>query len=155
MARLSTAAASSFTSLIPVEQYQEMIRYTLDDGRGCPTVCGIEACYIRSCDERYDDYFRTFYKKIVYMDDLTELDRDVNKYTVFFPDNNSEEVYRETYRDAWSDRYTVTNAGKMWIDMMNPGVDKGLGACSPVRVSGRGYRGFLRARRYLQRYSDA
>ena len=114
-----------YESLIPVEQYQDMIRYTLADGRGCPTVCGIEACYIRSCDERYDDYFRTFYKKIVYMDDLTELDRDVNKYTVFFPDNNSEEVYRETYRDAWSDRYTVTNAGKMWIDMMNPGVDKG------------------------------
>ncbi|KFI53042.1 Cof-type HAD-IIB family hydrolase [Bifidobacterium biavatii] len=116
-----------YESLIPVDEYQRMIRYTLDDGRGCPTVCGIDACYIRSCDERYDEYFRTFYKKIVYMDDLTTLDRDVNKYTVFFPGNDSEEVYRETYRDAWSDRYTVTNAGKMWIDMMNPGVDKGSG----------------------------
>lgn len=116
-----------YESLIPVEEYQRMIRFTLDDGRGCPTVCGIDACFIRSCDRKYDEYLRTFYKKIVYMDDLTELDRDVNKYTVFFPGNDSEEVYRETYRDAWSDRYMVTNAGKMWIDMMNPGVNKGSG----------------------------
>lgn len=116
-----------YESLIPVEEYRRMIDFTLADGRGCPTVCGLEACFIRSCDRKYDDYFRTFYKKIVYMDDITTLDADVNKYTVFFPGNDSEEVYRETYRDAWSDRYTVTNAGKMWIDMMNPGVDKGAG----------------------------
>lgn len=116
-----------YKSLIPVEEYRRMIRFTLEDGRGCPTVCGIDACYVRASDERYDGCFRTFYKNLVYLDDLEALDRDVNKYTVFFPELDGEDIYRETYRDAWGDRYTVTNAGKMWIDMMNPGVDKGTG----------------------------
>lgn len=116
-----------FKDLIDMDAYQELIRFTLADGRGMPTVCGIDACYIRSCDKAYDATFRTFYKKIVYMDDLTELTADVDKYTVFFPENDGEEVFAETYRDAWSDRYSVTNAGKMWIDVMNKGVDKGSG----------------------------
>ncbi|NMN00086.1 hydrolase [Bifidobacterium sp. DSM 109958] len=116
-----------YTSLIPVGEYRRMIEFTLADGRGCPTVCGIEACFVRSCDRVYDEYFRTFYKRIVYMDDLTTLDRDVNKYTVFFPRSDSEEVYRDLYRDAWSGSYSVTAAGRMWIDMMNPGVNKGTG----------------------------
>lgn len=116
-----------YKDLIDVDAYQKLIDFTLADGRGCPTVCGIDACYIRSCDERFDEYFRTFYKKIVYMDDLKQLTADVNKYTVFFPAYDAEEVFAETYRDAWSDRFSVTNAGKQWIDVMNPHVDKGQG----------------------------
>lgn len=116
-----------FKDLIDVDAYQELTEYTLKAGRGLPTICGIDACYIRTCDECYDSYFRTFYKKIVYMDDLSKLDRDVCKYTMFFPENDAEEAFAELYRDVWSDRYSITNAGKMWIDIMNVGVDKGRG----------------------------
>lgn len=116
-----------FKDLIDVPTYHELIDYTLADGRGCPVVCGIEAGYLRSCDKEYDEFFRQFFTKIVYFDDLDELDLDVNKYTVFFPERNAEQVFAETYRDAWSDRFSVTNAGKEWIDFMNKHVDKGMG----------------------------
>ena len=116
-----------FKDLMDPARVLELTRFTLEDGRGCPTVCGLDACYIRRCDEKFDSYFRTFYKNIVYMDDILELDADVNKYTVFFPDNDAEEVYAELYRDAWGGTFSTTNAGKMWIDIMNRHVDKGTG----------------------------
>ncbi len=116
-----------YKDLIDVPTYHELIDYTLADGRGCPVVCGIEAGYLRRCDEVYDDFFRRFFTKIVYLDSLDDLDADVNKYTVYFPDRTAEEVFASTYDAAWSDRFSVTNAGKEWIDFMNKGVDKGTG----------------------------
>lgn len=116
-----------FKDLIDVPTYHELIDFTLADGRGCPVVCGIEAGYLRSCDRIYDDFFRRFFTQIVYVDSLDDLDVDVNKYTVYFPDHTAEDVYTETYADAWGDRFSVTNAGREWIDMMNKHVDKGTG----------------------------
>ncbi len=126
-AAISCRGELIYKSLIDVPTYHELIDYTLADGRGCPVVCGIEAGYLRRCDAVYDDFFRRFFTKIVYLDSLDELDADVNKYTVYFPDRTAEEVFASTYDAAWSDRFSVTNAGKEWIDFMNKGVDKGTG----------------------------
>ena len=126
-AAISCAGEIVFTDLIDVATYHELIDFTLADGRGCPVVCGIEAGYLRRCDAVYDDFFRRFFTQIVYVDSLDDLDVDVNKYTVYFPDKTAEEVYAETYADAWGGRFSVTNAGREWIDMMNKHVDKGTG----------------------------
>lgn len=116
-----------FKDLIDVPTYHELIDFTLADGRGVPTVCGIEACFVLERHRCFDAELRRFYKRIEYLESYDGLDRDVNKYTVFFPQGDSEEIYAETYRDAWSGRFTVTNAGKEWIDIMNKTVDKGQG----------------------------
>jgi len=145
MALLSDNGAAVFNrarliskSLIDTEAYRELIEFTARDGRGCPCVCGIERCYLRHGDERFDDYFGTSYTNRVYLDDFSSLEGDVNKYTVFFPDSDSEEIYRSTYGPAWGDRFSVTNAGKHWIDIMNPGVDKGSGLRALCRELGIG-----------------
>lgn len=116
-----------FKDLIDVPTYHELIDFTLADGRGFPTVCGIEACFVLERYRSFDPELRKFYKRIEYLESYDGLDRDVNKYTVFFPEFDGEEVFAEAYRDAWSDRFTVTNAGRQWIDIMNKTVDKGQG----------------------------
>lgn len=116
-----------FKDLIDVATYHELIDFTLADGRGCPVVCGIESGYLRTCDRVHDAFFRRFFTEITYLDDLDSLDADVNKYTVYFPEGDSEEVFARTYRDAWAGRFSVTTAGPEWIDFMNPHVDKGRG----------------------------
>ena len=116
-----------YSDRIEPARYHELIDFTLADGRGCPTVCGIEACFILERDRVFDAFFRRFYKKIVYLERFEGLDAEVNKYTVCFPDGIAEDVYREAYRDAWGAAFTVTNAGREWIDLMNRGVDKGSG----------------------------
>ncbi|WP_085830130.1 Cof-type HAD-IIB family hydrolase [Collinsella vaginalis] len=114
-------------SLIDVDAYRELVGFTARDGRGCSCVCGIDTCYLSRKDERFEPYFKIFYTSRIYVDDLTAVSADVNKYTVYFPDNNSEEVFAEAYGPTWSDRFSVTNAGKQWIDFMNKGVNKGSG----------------------------
>lgn len=114
------------TSLLAVDTYQELIAFTAADGRGVSTVCGIDACQIQKDERRYDDVFRRFYTQIDYIDRLEDLTCDVNKYTVFFPAGDSEDVFG-SYLDAWSDRLAVTVGGKEWIDVMNKGVNKGVG----------------------------
>lgn len=116
-----------FGDLIPPARYHELIGFTARDGRGCPTVCGLDTCYILERDRRHDAFFRRFYRNIAYLPSFDGLDAEVNKYTVCFPDGIAEDVFREVYRDAWGGSYTVTNAGREWIDIMNRGVDKGTG----------------------------
>lgn len=116
-----------YKSLMAPEDVRALLDFTLADGRGCPTVCSLEACYIRSCDRIHDGYFRKFFTTIRYVDSLEDLDAEVNKYTVYFPEHDAEEVYATAYRDTWGERFHVTNAGREWIDIMNPGINKGSG----------------------------
>lgn len=117
-----------FKDLIDVPTYHELIDFSLADGRGFPTVCGIEACYVeRKYRDQWDTTLHKFYKRIEYVDSFDTLTAEVNKYTVFFPNNDGEDIYAETYRDRWGADFTVTNAGKQWIDIMNKHVDKGQG----------------------------
>ncbi|QWT17221.1 HAD family hydrolase [Collinsella sp. zg1085] len=114
-----------FQNLIDRETYRRLLQFTKQDGRGCPCVCGINACYIPRTYQHFDDYFRSFYSVIDYRDNLDELDEAVDKYTVFFPEFDSEEIYASCYGPAFNHEFSVTNAGKQWIDIMNQGVNKG------------------------------
>ena len=102
-----------YKSLMVPEDVRALLDFTLADGRGCPTVCSLEACYIRACDRIHDGYFRKFFTTIRYVHSLEDLD--------------AEEVYATAYRDTWGERFHVTNAGREWIDIMNPGINKGSG----------------------------
>lgn len=117
----------AYKDLIDPPTYHELIDFTLDDGRGRPVLCGTESAFLLECDRVYDDFFRRFFTKIEYVDTFAGLDAEADKYTVYFPDRMAEEVYAQTYRDAWGERFSVTNAGKEWIDFMNKHVDKGTG----------------------------
>ena len=126
------------SSLIDAPTYHELIDFTLSDGRGIPVLCALDAGYLRRCDEWVDRYFRNFFTRIVYVDSFDGLAVDANKYTVYFDDRSAEEVFAETYRAAWGDRFSVTNAGREWIDFMKKGVDKGTGIrrlCSHLGIS--------------------
>ena len=116
-----------FKSLIDPETVQELTDFTLDRNLGLPTVCGLDTCYIRTCDRAYDDVFRTFYYNITYVDSLDHLDAEVNKFTVYVPDATAVALRESVFQPAFGDRLSVTCGGSVWIDIMNYGVDKGTG----------------------------
>ena len=127
-----------FKSLIEPATVQALTEFTLEGGYGLPTVCGLDACYVREQDRRYDDVFRTFYHNIVYVETLDHLAAEVNKFTVYFPEGNAVPMRDEVYAPAWGGQLSVTCGGAVWIDIMNQGVDKGTGVerlCEHLGIS--------------------
>ena len=116
-----------FKSLIDPKVVQELTEFMLGRNLGIPTVCGLNTCYVRSCDRQYDEFFRTFYYDITYVDSLDHLDAEINKYTLFMPGANAVPLCAEVFSPAFGERLSVTCGGAVWIDMMNYGVDKGTG----------------------------
>lgn len=127
-----------FKSLIEPATVQALTEFTLEGGYGLPTVCGLDACYVREQDRRYDDVFRTFYHNIIYVETLDHLAAEVNKFTVYFPEGNAVPMRDEVYAPAWGEQLSVTCGGAVWIDIMNQGVDKGTGVerlCEHLGIS--------------------
>lgn len=126
-----------FKSLIPVDVYRELLRITCELG-GIPIICGLDGAYIRSRDERYDSVFREFYHTIFYLESLDEVDVEANKFTVFFPERDSERAFADTFEPLFGEEFSVTCGGVEWIDIMNKGVDKGsaiLRLCEHLGIS--------------------
>ncbi|MBM6775517.1 HAD family hydrolase [Olsenella profusa] len=130
-----------FKSLIAPETVDELLDFTLGRGLGIPTVCGLDACYVRTCDRSYDEFFHTFYRNIVYLDELEGLCArgvEVNKYTVYLPEANAVEACATEFAPSFGERLSVTCGGPVWVDVMNYGVDKGAGLarlCEHLGVS--------------------
>lgn len=116
-----------YQSLIDPALVQEITDFTLSSGCGIPTICGVDACYIHASEQGRDPFFRSFYRKIAYLDSLDDLDAPVDKYTICFPDGDAADAFERVFAPAWNDRLSITCAGPTWIDIMNPGVDKGTG----------------------------
>ena len=127
-----------FKSVIEPATVQALTDFTLDNNYGILTVCGLETCYVNERDRGYDEFFRTFYHKIEYVETLDHLPAEVNKFTIFFPGENAVAMRDEVYGPAWGERLSVTCGGSVWIDIMNRGVDKGTGIarlCEHLGVS--------------------
>ncbi len=127
-----------FKSVIEPATVQALTDFTLDNNYGILTVCGLETCYVNERDRGYDEFFRTFYHKIEYVETLDHLPAEVNKFTIFFPGENAVAMRDEVYGPTWGERLSVTCGGSVWIDIMNRGVDKGTGIarlCEHLGVS--------------------
>ena len=120
-----------YKSLLGHDVIQELTEFTLGCELGIPTVCGLDACYIRECDRAYDSVFRVFYHNIEYVDSLDHLGErlgvDFNKFTIYFPGANAVAMRDAVYLPTFGERLSVTCGGAVWIDIMNHGVDKSAG----------------------------
>ena len=88
-------------------------------------VCGLENAYLRPCDRCYDAVYRNFYNRIAYVSDLYTIDAAVDKFTIYLPQDNAQEVYEKVYGPHFGQELAVAVSGKCWIDVTNPGVTKG------------------------------
>ena len=93
----SAATRWSSKSVIEPATVQALTDFTLDNNYGILTVCGLETCYVNERDRGYDEFFRTFYHKIEYVETLDHLPAEVNKFTIFFPGENAVAMRDEVY----------------------------------------------------------
>ena len=117
-----------FKSVIGEATLAELVAFTLERApEEVPVVCGLERAVVPAWGRAYDDALRVYYHEILYVDDIGSARVEANKFTVYFPENNSANAYEERFAPAFGGRLSVTCAGVDWLDVMNRGVDKGTG----------------------------
>lgn len=60
-----------------------------------------------------------------YVPHLEDVTARVDKFTIYFPEGDSQKGYDELYGPVWGERFSVAVAGADWVDIMNPGIHKG------------------------------
>lgn len=116
-----------FESLMPTTDYQAMIALTHEQTHGVPIICGIETAYVESRFRTHEQFLRTFYSELTFVDDLGTVSAKADKFTVYCPDADAIERADRVFRPAYEGDFAVTIGGRVWVDIMNPGVSKGHG----------------------------
>ena len=88
-------------------------------------LCGLETAYVEEQFRPYDRVFKRFYTKVEYVPHLEDVTARVDKFTIYFPEGDSQKGYDELYGPVWGERFSVAVAGADWVDIMNPGIHKG------------------------------
>ena len=117
-----------FKDLIDDAVLDELVAFTLERvPEAVPVICGLERAVVPSWGRAHDAALRVYYHEILYVDDVTAVREEANKFTVYFPENNSAAAYEERFAPTFGERLSVTCAGVDWLDVMNRGIDKGVG----------------------------
>lgn len=93
---------------------------------GCDIMlCGLDTAY---CEEHSEMFLwmRDSYKYNIQVlgDFETHLKDDIVKLSIYKKDTVEAEV-KEWFYPKWKDRFVIASAGTMWMDIVNPGADKG------------------------------
>ncbi len=113
-----------FVSEMPAEGWRQLARSTKQAG-DVGLLCGLQAVYAEKRDEKYDAVFKIFYTRVEYVDDLTAVEAAADKFTIYLPNDDSQEAFDRTYgafHTGNGGAFSVAVAGRNWVDVMNPGV---------------------------------
>ncbi|MDR1795484.1 MAG: HAD family hydrolase [Erysipelotrichaceae bacterium] len=114
-----------FSNLLEKTAIKDLIRFSKSLSQGIPVLCGLQCAYIEAKHRIHDPLLSTFYTKITYVDDLLTIDCDADKFTIYYPDKNAKEQCEVHYLPRFHNQFAVTLGDVIWIDITNPGVNKG------------------------------
>ncbi|MFX3618569.1 MAG: HAD family hydrolase [Sporolactobacillus sp.] len=112
-------------SLLKPRDYQSMIRFAEQETDGIAIVCALDSAILSEKNKKYDKFLRVFYSKISYVTDLSKVNSEADKFTIYFPNENSKEYYDQIFKPKYSQNFSVTVGDTIWIDIMNRGINKG------------------------------
>lgn len=115
---------SLFVSEMAPEGLRELTRACRAAGH-IAVLCGLERAYVERDAAPYDAVIRHFYTNMEYVDDLTAVCAPADKFTVYLPRDNAREAFDTVYGPLCSSRFSAAVAGSCWVDVMNPGIQKG------------------------------
>lgn len=115
---------SLFVSEMPQEGWRALAKAAAQRG-DIAMLCGLDRVYVQKQYACYDPVFKVFYTHVEYVDDLVAVEAPADKFTIYLPEENAQQVYDEMYGPAFGKRFSVAVAGKNWVDITNVGVNKG------------------------------
>lgn len=100
------------------------VRGLADTTSGGAVVAGVRSAYVERTDAAFVDHVRTYYHRLEVVDDLTAVDDDVLKVAVY-DDGHAEQTTLPALVHL-RDTHQVVVSSPHWIDVMTPGVNKGV-----------------------------
>lgn len=101
-----------------------MINFT-EKTDGVAILCGLDAAYVAKKHQQYETFLRTFYSEMIFVDDLNAVRCEADKFTIYFPDQNSQAHFDTVFQPHFGADFAVTLGDTIWVDIMNQGIDKG------------------------------
>lgn len=86
--------------------------------------CGKKGAYIENTEEYFMKEIRKYYHKHQVVDDITEVDDEVIKVSLY-DSIGSAENSNKVMSPLWGEKYKVTVSGKDWLDLVNKDTNKG------------------------------
>lgn len=90
-----------------------------------PVVCGLRSAYIENTEEFFVRNVKLYYQKLEVLPDVLDGAKSdhICKLAAFDAENAEQRTLPEMKR--FSDRFNVVLSGRMWVDLMSHGTDKG------------------------------
>ncbi|WP_278236079.1 Cof-type HAD-IIB family hydrolase [Isoptericola sp. AK164] len=96
----------------------------IDPVRGGAVVAGRRSAYVERADPGFVDHVRTYYTDLTVVDDLLAVDDQVLKVAVYDDVDSATGTYPSLEHLAGTLQVVVSSPH--WVDVMNPGVNKGV-----------------------------
>lgn len=112
-------------SIIPQEAIHGILN-VCEENALTPLLCGENGTYYSSKSLSYSQEVSKYYINTVYLDDLHSCDDKIFKVAIY-GENGIEQNGLPALNKAFADSMTVSLSGKFWVDVMNPGINKGRG----------------------------
>ncbi len=102
----------------------ELIEVSREIEDAYPILCGKKSAYIENTDEKFIKEVEKYYEEYQIVEDLTKVNDDILKIAIcdFIDSETNSNKHYEQYRE----KLQVSISGKVWLDIMDKGVNKGL-----------------------------
>ncbi len=114
-----------YSQFIPKADYVRLINYTHAQKLGIPILCALDSAYVGPDGAAHTEFLGRFFKRLEVVDDLRNLDVQLAKYTVFYPEKQTYDVFEPDYATPLAADFHVTIGGDYFLDIMHKVVNKG------------------------------
>ncbi len=87
-------------------------------------LCGINTCYVKCYSDEHKAMLYEYYPVSVFVDDLRTVEDDIVKVTLMNL-TDAQQIFDEQANPSLGNDFNTVVAGKIWIDVMNQGINKG------------------------------
>lgn len=127
-----------YKSIIDSALWHDCLAFAVTQPGCVPVLNGLERGYVLKRDIEWRAGIDLYYTACDFVDDFESIDPELDKFSFLYPAYDAEPAFREIWEPRYQGKFFVTNAGREWIDFMNPGVHKGTGVKALAEFFGLG-----------------
>lgn len=123
---VSIQGETIFKSVMDKELLDNLILEGRKFDRTSLVLVGEETAYVELFDEEHAEYLKEYYLDFKVVEDLTLIEESIVKAT-YLNLEKSHQIYSDHLAPMFSELVNIVEAGEVWIDAMNLGVNKANG----------------------------